>query len=84
MKISNKIIALIGCFVILLTFNELSSAEKNSEEFVYLCNKPGQKCYYVIPCETLREDCNKVNGKLFKVPLSRAIQMKRTECSCEN
>ena len=63
---------------------ELKSAEKTNEEFVYLCNKPGQKCYYIIPCETLRETCNKANGKLFKVPLSRAIQMKRTECSCEN
>jgi hypothetical protein len=31
----------------------------------------------------LRETCNSVNGKLFKVPLSRAIQMKREKCDCE-
>ena len=52
------------------------------EEFVYLCNKPGQKCYYLLPCNELRETCNKVNGKIFKVPLSRAIQMKREKCEC--
>ena len=63
---------------------ELKSAEKTNEEFVYLCNKPGQKCYYIIPCEALREACNKANGKLFKVPLSRAIQMKRTKCNCKD
>ena len=52
------------------------------EEFVYLCNKPGQKCYYLLPCNELRETCKKVNGKIFKVPLSRAIQMKREKCEC--
>ena len=53
------------------------------EEFVYLCNKPGQKCYYTIPCKVLRDNCNEANGKIFKVPLSRAIQMKREKCECQ-
>ncbi|MDA8948231.1 hypothetical protein N9H57_03740 [Flavobacteriaceae bacterium] len=84
MKNINKVITLIFSLVVVLALSKLKSAEKNIEEFVYLCNKPEQKCYYIIPCETLRENCNKANGKLFKVPLSRAIQMKRTECNCEN
>ena len=53
------------------------------EEFVYLCNKPGEKCYYTIPCKILRDSCNEVNGKIFKVPLSRAVQMKREKCECQ-
>mgnify|MGYP001483677124 FL=1 len=53
------------------------------EEFVYLCNKPGEKCYYTIPCKILRDSCNDVNGKIFKVPLSRAVQMKREKCECQ-
>ena len=64
-------------------FVSSSFTSKNTvEEFVYLCNKPGQKCYYLLPCNELRETCNKVNGKIFKVPLSRAIQMKREKCEC--
>jgi len=64
-------------------FVSSSFTSKNTvEEFVYLCNKPGQKCYYILPCNELRETCNKVNGKIFKVPLSRAIQMKREKCEC--
>lgn len=72
-------------FTLLLTMFFVSSSftSKNTvEEFVYLCNKPGQKCYYLLPCNELRETCNKVNGKIFKVPLSRAIQMKREKCEC--
>ena len=72
-------------FTLLLTvfFVYSSFTSKNTvEEFVYLCNKPGQKCYYLLPCNELRETCNKVNGKIFKVPLSRAIQMKREKCEC--
>jgi len=72
-------------FTLLLTVFFVSSSftSKNTvEEFVYLCNKPGQKCYYLLPCNELRETCNKVNGKIFKVPLSRAIQMKREKCEC--
>ena len=72
-------------FTLLLTVFFVSSSftSKNTvEEFVYLCNKPGQKCYYILPCNELRETCNKVNGKIFKVPLSRAIQMKREKCEC--
>ena len=72
-------------FTLLLTVFFVSSSftSKNTvEEFVYLCNKPGQKCYYLLPCNELRETCNKVNGKIFKVPLSRAIKMKREKCEC--
>ena len=72
-------------FTLLLTVFFVSSSftSKNTvEEFVYLCNKPGQKCYYLLPCNELRETCNKVNGKIFKVPLSRAILMKREKCEC--
>ena len=74
-------------FTLLLTVFFVSSSftSKNTvEEFVYLCNKPGQKCYYLIPCQELRVTCNNVNGKLFKVPLSRAIQMKREKCDCDS
>ena len=72
-------------FTLLLTVFFVSSSftSKNTvEEFVYLCNKPGQKCYYLLPFNELRETCNKVNGKIFKVPLSRAIQRKREKCEC--
>ena len=65
------------------TSYELISEEKVSEDFVYICNKPGQKCYYLLPCNDLRVSCNKAKGKLFKVPLSRAIQMKRSKCDCK-
>tara|TARA_E500000178_G_C16531035_1_gene534452 strand:+ start:245 stop:502 length:258 start_codon:yes stop_codon:yes gene_type:complete len=84
MKTLNQITLLAVAVLSLLYVGELKSAEKKNEEFVYICNKPGQKCYYIIPCEALREACNKANGKLFKVPLSRAIQMKRTECNCKD
>ncbi|CAI8291182.1 MAG: Uncharacterised protein [Bacteroidetes bacterium MED-G17] len=84
MKTLNQITLLAVAALSLLYVGELKSAEKKNEEFVYICNKPGQKCYYIIPCEALREACNKANGKLFKVPLSRAIQMKRTECNCKD
>jgi len=83
MKKIKQITVLSIVITLFLYVGELKSAEKKNEEFVYICNKPGQKCYYIIPCETLRETCNKVNGKLFKVPLQRAIQMKRTACNCE-
>ena len=63
---------------------ELENKKIIEEEFVYLCNKPGQKCYYTIPCQILRDNCNEVNGKIFKVPLSRAIQMKREKCECQD
>lgn len=84
MKTLNQITLLAVAALSLLYVGELKSAEKKNEEFVYICNKPGQKCYYIIPCEALREACNKANGKLFKVPLSRAIQMKRTKCNCKD
>ena len=84
MKTLNQITLLAVAALSLLYVGELKSAEKKNEEFVYICNKPGQKCYYIIPCEALREACNKANGKLFKVPLSRAIQMKKTECNCKD
>ena len=56
-------------------FTSPLSSEETNEDFVYLCNKPGQKCYYVIPCQELRETCNKVNGKSFKVHLDGYNQM---------
>ena len=77
-------IFLIGTIIISsFTPSELTSEEKASEDFVYICNKPGQKCYYLLPCNDLRVSCNKAKGKLFKVPLSRAIQMKRSKCDCK-
>tara|TARA_B100001059_G_scaffold76826_1_gene74426 strand:+ start:884 stop:1144 length:261 start_codon:yes stop_codon:yes gene_type:complete len=77
-------IFLIGTMIISsFTPSELISEEKASEDFVYICNKPGQKCYYLLPCNDLRVSCNKAKGKLFKVPLSRAIQMKRSKCDCK-
>ena len=77
-------IFLIGTMIISsFTPSELTSEEKASEDFVYICNKPGQKCYYLLPCNDLRVSCNKAKGKLFKVPLSRAIQMKRSKCDCK-
>tara|TARA_B100001063_G_scaffold103974_1_gene97009 strand:- start:3095 stop:3355 length:261 start_codon:yes stop_codon:yes gene_type:complete len=77
-------IFLIGTIIISsFTPSELISEEKASEDFVYICNKPGQKCYYLLPCNDLRVSCNKAKGKLFKVPLSRAIQMKRSKCDCK-
>ena len=71
-------------FFISSSFTSPLSSEETNEDFVYLCNKPGQKCYYVIPCQELRETCNKVNGKSFKVPLSRALQMKRKKRWCDS
>ena len=62
---------------------ELDDRKIIEDEFVYICNKPTQKCYYNIPCKILRDSCNEINGKIFKVPLSRAIQMKREKCECQ-
>jgi hypothetical protein len=71
--------------ILIASFTTAESGSKNtiSDDFVYICNKPGQKCYYLLPCNDLRVECNKVQGKLFKVPLSRAIQMKRSKCDCK-
>ncbi len=71
--------------ILIASFTNAESESKNtiSEDFVYICNKPGQKCYYLLPCNDLRVECNEVQGKLFKVPLSRAIQMKRSKCDCK-
>ena len=78
-----QIILLISITVASL-FPNNNTAVEAKEDFVYLCNKPGQKCYYEVPCNTLRATCNQVQGKFFKVPLSRALQMKRTKCECKD
>ena len=83
MNLISQIILTATMIISSLTTAELSSEEKVSEDFVYICNKPGQKCYYLLPCNDLRISCNKAKGKLFKVPLSRAIQMKRSKCDCK-
>jgi hypothetical protein len=83
MNLISQIILIATMIISSFTTAELSSEEKVSEDFVYICNKPGQKCYYLLPCNDLRISCNKAKGKLFKVPLSRAIQMKRTKCDCK-
>lgn len=78
-----QIILLISFAITSLFFSNDEVLNAN-EEFVYLCNKPGQKCYYEVPCNQLRVTCEKVQGKIFKVPLSRALQMKRTKCECKD
>jgi hypothetical protein len=84
MRLYQSILLLLITSVLILSTEDLIANQSSQEQFVYLCNKPGQKCYYIIPCNELRETCNKVQGKLFKVPLSRAKQMKRTECECKD
>ena len=82
----NLVLQIFLTFSILIasfTSSESGSKVTISEDFVYICNKPGQKCYYLLPCNDLRVECNEVQGKLFKVPLSRAIQMKRSKCDCK-
>lgn len=83
MNIISQIILVASIVTASFTTDKLSSEKKLIEDFVYICNKPGQKCYYLLPCNDLRVSCNKAKGKLFKVPLSRAIQMKRSKCDCK-
>ena len=83
MNLISQIILIITLMIASFTSSELTSDQKVSEDFVYICNKPGQKCYYLLPCNDLRVSCNKAKGKLFRVPLSRAIQMKRSKCDCK-
>tara|TARA_X000001036_G_scaffold31755_1_gene26052 strand:+ start:74 stop:334 length:261 start_codon:yes stop_codon:yes gene_type:complete len=83
MNIISQIILVAGIVTASFTTDKLSSEKKLIEDFVYICNKPGQKCYYLLPCNDLRVSCNKAKGKLFRVPLSRAIQMKRSKCDCK-
>jgi len=63
----NLVLQIFLAFSILITsFSSADSSSKNtiSEDFVYICNKPGQKCYYLLPCNDLRIECNEVQGKL--------------------
>ncbi len=83
MNIISQIILVASIVSASFTTDKLSSEKKLIEDFVYICNKPGQKCYYLLPCNDLRVSCNKAKGKLFRVPLSRAIQMKRSKCDCK-
>ena len=83
MNLIYQIILIATMIISSFTPSKLISEEKVSEDFVYICNKPGQKCYYLLPCNDLRVSCNNAKGKLFKVPLSRAVQMKRTKCDCK-
>ena len=83
MNIISQIILVAVIVSAYFTTDKLSSEKKLIEDFVYICNKPGQKCYYLLPCNDLRVSCNKAKGKLFRVPLSRAIQMKRSKCDCK-
>ena len=83
MNIISQIILVASIVTASFTTDKLNSEKKLIEDFVYICNKPGQKCYYLLPCNDLRVSCNKAKGKLFKVPLSRAIQMKRSKCDCK-
>jgi len=83
MNIISQIILVASIVTASFTTDKLSSEKKLIEDFVYICNKPGQKCYYLLPCNDLRVSCNKAKGKLFRVPLSRAIQMKRSKCDCK-
>ena len=83
MNIISQIILVTSIVTASFTTDKLSSEKKLIEDFVYICNKPGQKCYYLLPCNDLRVSCNKAKGKLFRVPLSRAIQMKRSKCDCK-
>ena len=83
MNIISQIILVASIVTASFTTDKLNSEKKLIEDFVYICNKPGQKCYYLLPCNDLRVSCNKAKGKLFRVPLSRAIQMKRSKCDCK-
>ncbi len=83
MNIISQIILVTGVVTAFFTTDKLTSEKKLIEDFVYICNKPGQKCYYLLPCNDLRVSCKKAKGKLFRVPLSRAIQMKRSKCDCK-
>ena len=63
----NLVLQIFLAFSILITsFSSADSSSKNtiSEDFVYICNKTGQKCYYLLPCNDLRIECNEVQGKL--------------------
>ena len=58
----NLVLQIFLTFSILIasfTSPELGSKNTISEDFVYICNKPGQKCYYLLPCNDLRVECNK-------------------------
>lgn len=49
---------------------------------VFVCDKPTVKCFYYMPCNALKNQCQ--GNKIFRVSLSRAKQLGKEKCDCEN
>jgi hypothetical protein len=69
------------CSIILSSLT-LSSFLYFDEEMVFVCDSPRVKCFYYMPCDSLKNDCK--GNKIFRVSLSRAKQLGKEQCDCES
>ena len=70
-----------SCFVILSTIAFFSFIDFD-QETVFVCDSPRVKCFYYMPCDSLKNECQ--GNKIFRVSLSRAKQLGKEQCDCEN
>lgn len=69
-------------FFIAISSSLLFSFIDFDEEMVFVCDKPTVKCFYYMPCNALKNQCQ--GNKIFRVSLSRAKQLGKEKCDCEN
>jgi hypothetical protein len=67
--------------LIILTISTLSSFIDFDEEMVFVCDSPRVKCFYYMPCDALKNQCQ--GNKIFRVTLQRAKQLGKESCDCE-
>ena len=69
------------CLLILPIMSFISSVD-NQDEMVFVCDNHRVKCFYYLPCEALRNECQ--GNKIFRVSLNRAKLLGKEKCNCEN
>ena len=69
---------------LLCTFSSFKEYKPSEEKHVYICTNPNYKCYFVFPCKKSSEICSNINGKLYKVTLSRAKSLGKEKCDCKD
>jgi hypothetical protein len=67
--------------LIILATSALSSFIDFDEEMVFVCDSPRVKCFYYMPCDALKNQCQ--GNKIFRVTLLRAKQLGKENCDCE-
>ena len=59
----------ISFILIILATSTLSSFIDFDQDMVFVCDSPRVKCFYDMPCDTLKNQCQ--GNKIFRVTLSR-------------